>query len=101
MEQRLDVPYRFPKPFHGRVHSAVEGTREATATYFVRPLDEDVEPFLDPLRDALLANGGARDAVLGDGLELLVADTDAIAATAARCLDENPDFLLTRGHALV
>jgi aminoglycoside 3-N-acetyltransferase len=101
VEQRLDVPYRFPKPFHGRVHSRSEGSREVTATYFVRPLDEDVEPFLDPLADALLAIGGARGAVLGDGLDLLVADTDAIASTIARRLEENPDFLLTRGHALV
>jgi aminoglycoside 3-N-acetyltransferase len=100
VEQRLDVPYRFPKPFHGRVTHGPE-SHAVTATYFVRPLDEDVEPFLDPLADALLANGGARSAVLGDGLDLLVADTSAIVATAARCLAENPDFLLTRGHALV
>jgi hypothetical protein len=72
-----------------------------TATYNVRPLDEDVEPYFDALRDELLANGGARQTVLPDGPDLLVADTTAITATVGRCLEENPDFLLTRGHALV
>jgi hypothetical protein len=100
VEQRLGVPYRFPKDFHGTVTSGSE-SREVAATYFVRPLDEDVELFLDPLRDELLANGGARSAMLGDGLDVLVVDASAIAATAGRRLEDNPDFLLTRGHALV
>lgn len=100
VEQRLDVPYRYPKEFHGRVRGGGE-ERTVTATYFVRPLDEDVEPFLDPLADALLANGGARTTTLDDGPELMVVDTEAIEATVVECLAENPSFLLTRGHALV
>jgi aminoglycoside 3-N-acetyltransferase len=100
VEQRLGVPYRFPKDFHGAVRRGSE-SREVTATYNVRPLDEDVELYFDALRDELLANGGARSAVLPDGPDVLVADTTAIAATAGRCLEENPDFLLTRGHAVV
>ena len=100
VEQRLDVPYRYPKDFHGRVRGGGE-ERQVTATYFVRPLDEDVEPFLDPLADVLLSNGGARTVPLGDGPELMVVDTEAIEAAVAGCLAENPSFLLTRGHALV
>jgi aminoglycoside 3-N-acetyltransferase len=100
IEQVLDVPYRFPKEFDGTVSRAGE-SREVTATYFVRPLDEDVEPFLDPLAHELVANGGARIAALDDGPELMVCDCEAIEATTERCLAENPDFLLTRGHALV
>jgi aminoglycoside 3-N-acetyltransferase len=100
VEQRLAVPYRFPKKFPGVVTSGGE-RREVTATYYVRSLDEDVESFLDPLADELVANGGARTAVLDDGPDLMVVDTAAIEATVERCLDENPSFLLTRGHALV
>jgi aminoglycoside 3-N-acetyltransferase len=100
IEQVLDVPYRFPKDFHGTVSRGAD-RRDATATYFVRPLDEDVEPFLDPLADELLRNGGARTAALEDGPELMVCDAPAIEATVGSCLADNPDFLLTRGHALV
>jgi aminoglycoside 3-N-acetyltransferase len=100
VEQLLDVPYRFHKKFHGTVSRGGE-SRAAGATYFVRPLDEDVEPFLDPLGDALLENGGARTAALEDGPELMVCDAAAIERTVEQRLAENPDFLLTRGHALV
>jgi aminoglycoside 3-N-acetyltransferase len=100
VEWLLEVPYRYPKEFRGAVRSGDEA-REVTATYLVRPLDEDVESFFDPLADELLATGGARSAVLGDGPGVMVADTAAIEAIVAQRVEENPSFLLTRGHALV
>jgi aminoglycoside 3-N-acetyltransferase len=97
VEQRLGVPYRYPKDFHGVVR---DGGAEVpvTARYFVRPLDGDIEVHLDPLAEALLAEGKAASATLALGPALLVTDAWSIEETIRRKLEENPSFLLRRGH---
>lgn len=97
VEQRLGVPYRYAKDFHGVVR---DGGVEVpvTARYFVRPLNGDVEVYLDPLSDALLAAGVAAAEELPGGPTLLVTDAWAIEETIGRKLRENPSFLLRRGH---
>jgi aminoglycoside 3-N-acetyltransferase len=97
VEQRLGVPYRYMKDFHGAV---VQGGQRApvTARYFVRDLGGDVEVYLDALGHELLASGGARTATLPEGPALLMTDTVAIEEAIVRKLRDNPSFLLRRGH---
>jgi aminoglycoside 3-N-acetyltransferase len=97
LEQRLRVPYRYFKEFGGMIR---DGDRlvPATARYFVRDLEADVENWFDPLADALIECGAARRARLPRGPALLITRARAIEAEATRRVRENPDFLLRRGH---
>jgi aminoglycoside 3-N-acetyltransferase len=97
VEQRLCVPYRYFKDFAGVVRNGDHAVA-TTARYYVRDLDADVESFFDPLADALLASGAARQATLPRGPTLFIARARAIEAEARRRIGENPDFLLRRGH---
>lgn len=97
VEQRLSVPYRLMKDFHGAVRRADE-QREVTATYYVRELTTETEVHLHPLADALLREGRARTSLLPDGPRLLVTDTASVLEVSRRELASNPDFLLRRGH---
>jgi aminoglycoside 3-N-acetyltransferase len=97
VEQRHQVPYRYMKDFHGMVEN--RGTRsEVTASYFVRPLDGDVEVFLTPLEEALLASGRARGGPGGGGRGRPPTSASAIEEEAVQHLRRNPSFLLRRGH---
>jgi aminoglycoside 3-N-acetyltransferase len=97
VEQRLGVPYRYMKDFTGTVKTRERAAR-VTAHYFVRDLDSDVEPFLIPLADSLLARGRAARASLPDGPSLLVTDAESTRVVAEEELSSNPSFLLERGH---
>ncbi|TBR21398.1 hypothetical protein EPO15_10395, partial [bacterium] len=55
-EQRLNVPYRFWKEFHGRVRCPA-GLRDSSCRMFVRDLDVDVQLDLSPIRRHLSARG--------------------------------------------
>ena len=98
VEQQLGVDYRTLKPFRGTVREG-RHEQEAVAHFNVRKLVPGDDPYLGPLGDVLLAEGGARRTTIPDGPALLVADCRAIAEHTARCLARNPDFLIERGHA--
>jgi len=97
-EQRMGVPYRFLKNFRGEVRAG-DDAGTVTARYFVRDLEGDVEPYFDPLADALLTRGGASSASIQRGPSLFLTDAAAVEATARDRVGEHPDFLLRRGHA--
>jgi aminoglycoside 3-N-acetyltransferase len=97
LEQRLRVPYRYFKDFTGTIREGDRAMR-ATARYFVRDLESNVESFFDPLADVLLESGTARHVTLPRGPALLVTNARAVEAEAIRRVGENPDFLLRRGH---
>jgi len=98
VEQRLGVPYRQLKDFHGTV---LDGDRKTPtrARYFVRDLDADVESHFGPLAAALLAGGGAAAAELERGPRLFLTSACAVSQEIERRLPECPDYLLRRGHA--
>jgi aminoglycoside 3-N-acetyltransferase len=97
VEQRLAVPYRYFKAFEGTI--VADGREQrTTARYFVRDLEADVEPFFEPLAEALVHAGAARRATLPRGPSVLVTSTRAVEAEAVRRVGEQPDFLLARGH---
>jgi aminoglycoside 3-N-acetyltransferase len=98
VEQRLRVPYRYFKDFRGEIRAGGEVV-PATARYFVRDLEADVENWFEPLAGALLASDAARRAPLPRGPALLLVRARAVEAEAVRRVGENPDFLLRRGHA--
>lgn len=93
VEQRLRVPYRYPKPFSGVV---VDGGRriEVTATYLVRRLDGSVEPSFERLAAALTDAGAARSTTLPDGPALLLVDVEAIEPAVRAGLEGDPRYLL-------
>ncbi len=97
VEQRHGVDYRYMKNFHGIVEDGEERA-EATASYFVRPLDGDVDVFLRPLEAALLDAGLARTVAVPDGPRLLATDARSVEQVAVAELAKNPSFLLRRGH---
>lgn len=97
VEWRLGVPYRYSKDFSGRI---TDGSRTvaATATYFVRSLDGDVEPCFDALGAALRVSGGAVEVRLTRGPRILVTTASAVEREARVGLVANPEFLLRSGH---
>jgi aminoglycoside 3-N-acetyltransferase len=97
VEQRLRVPYRYFKEFCGVIR---DGDRlvPATARYFVRDLEADVENWFDPLAAAMVESGAARRARLPRGPALLITTARAVEAEATQRVRQNPDFLLRRGH---
>ncbi len=97
VEQRLGVPYRYFKDFHGTVVDGGVSTA-VTARYYVRDLDSDVVNTFTPLARDLLAAGDARRARLDRGPELFVTGARAVSAAVARGMAANPDYLLRRGH---
>lgn len=98
VEQRLRVPYRHLKDFHGTVLDGDERAAAVTARYFVRDLADDVESHFAPLGEDLLAAGDARRACLERGPGLYVTSAAAVASRIERRLGEHPDYLLRRGH---
>ena len=98
VEQRLGVPYRYPKTFTGAVIDGVHRT-PTVATYLVRDLEADVVPFFAPLERDLRAEGGARSLAMPDGPELLVVRTCALTSAIREGVRSNPLYLLERGHA--
>lgn len=98
VEQRLDVDYRALKRFRGTVRDGGQ-EQEATAVFNARKLVPGDDPYLVPLGDVLLADGGARRTTIPNGPTLLIADCRALAEHAVRGLAGNPDFLIERGHA--
>jgi aminoglycoside 3-N-acetyltransferase len=97
VEQRLRVPYRYFKEFGGTIRDGDAAVR-ATARYFVRDLEDDVENWFDPLAAALVESGAARRASLPRGPALLLTTARAVEAEATRRVRQNPEFLLRRGH---
>jgi aminoglycoside 3-N-acetyltransferase len=97
VEERRRVPYRYMKAFTGAVLRDGERT-ETTAEYFVRHLDQDVENDFQPLAAEMLARGAATETRIPKGPRILVAGARAVHDVAMEGLDDNPDFLLTRGH---
>lgn len=97
LEQRLGVPYRYAKDFHGTTVDGDELT-ETTARYFVRDLEGDVIPYFDPLQADLIARDGARTTTLPDGPVLLLTDTAQLEDAVLAGLETNPLYLIRRGH---
>jgi aminoglycoside 3-N-acetyltransferase len=97
VEQQLEVPYRYFKDFHGRVHAGGEST-EVTARFYVRDLEADVEVYLAPLCDDLLRAGRARASAMEGGPSIYLTDAVAVAEMAAERVAVHPDYLLRRGH---
>lgn len=98
VEQQLLVPYRYFKDFQALVSDG-SCLRPATARYFVRDLDADVENWFEPLARALLELGLASTASLSRGPELFLTDAPSVAEVATEQVRLNPDFLLRRGHS--
>src|SRR4051794_33954570 len=99
IEQRLDVPYRYRKPFSGEVTSPQNPPRTVTAVYNVRRLDEDVVTDFGPLEARLREAGHLREHRIERGPRLALVRARAVAEVAEREVARNPDFLLRRGHA--
>jgi aminoglycoside 3-N-acetyltransferase len=97
VEERRRVPYRYMKAFTGAVIRDGERT-PTTAEYFVRHLDQDVENEFGPLAGELLARGAAVETRIPKGPRILVAGARAVHDVAMERMDDNPDFLLARGH---
>ena len=98
VEQRLQVPYRYLKPFSGRVVAGGAAT-PVEARYYVRHLDQDVENTFTPLGEELVRRGLARELRIPRGPRLFLTRARAAHDVAAEQIEVNPDYLLTRGHA--
>jgi aminoglycoside 3-N-acetyltransferase len=94
VEQTLGVPYRYLKPFTGRVDGV-----PVTAEFFVRRLDEEVVTLLDPLWASLVQAGLGHTASIPRGPTIRAVRARAVMAHARERLAAEPDFLLERGHA--
>jgi aminoglycoside 3-N-acetyltransferase len=97
VEQRLEVPYRYLKDFHGEVVADGEPT-PVTARYYVRRLEEDVKNTFTPLAGELLARGLARELRIPRGPRLFVTRARAAHNVAVEEIRRHGDYLLTRGH---
>lgn len=97
VEQQMEVPYRYFKDFHGRVHAGGHST-DVTARFYVRDLEADVETYLAPLGDDLLRAGRARAMAMDGGPSLYLTDAVAVFEIAAERVSDHPDYLLRRGH---
>ena len=97
IEQRLEVPYRYPKLFEGEVRAGPEH-RQVRVSYLVRRLEQDVVTDALPLWEALVQGGHTRSAAIDRGPMLHGVRARVVSEIAARQIAENPDFLLERGH---
>lgn len=93
VEQVYGVPYRFVKPFWGRV---ILPDREIYDyfNYFVRPLEEPYQLTLAPFEEHLRERGLMRHVSFGLGEISLVSMSDFL-VEAFRLLSHSPNFFLT------
>ena len=87
IEELHGIPYRFIKQFHGTI---IDGptSYEDSCTYFVRPLDGDVETNLSRLEARLRERGSLREVSIGDG-SIIVVDTVDMFDQGMHLLDED------------
>jgi aminoglycoside 3-N-acetyltransferase len=97
VEQLAAVPYRYWKRFPG-VARTPAGERELTVRYFVRDLDSDTTSNLNPLGEALLAEGRARRTAIPRGPMLTVTDARSVVDVGLEKLAEQPEYFLRRAH---
>jgi aminoglycoside 3-N-acetyltransferase len=98
VEQQLGVPYRYMKGFRGDVVAAERRT-PVTARYFVRDLDAGVENAFLPLAAELSARGLLGEHRIARGPRMLCCTARDVYDVAVEKVHEQPDYLLTRGHA--
>lgn len=93
VEQALEVPYRYQKPFQGEVVHAGATTR-VVASYFVRDLKAGVENDFSRLAADLLHHGGAKETRMAGGPRVLVTSAKAVLRVASEGVRSDSAYLL-------
>jgi len=97
VEQLGEVPYRYWKEFPGTARTPA-GERSFTVRYFVRDLDTDTVSNFNPLGEALVEAGLAREATIPKGPNMIVTDARSVVDVGLEKLAEHPEYFLRRGH---
>lgn len=95
IEQEHQVPYRFTKTFNGTFIDANGRAHEDSCTYFVRPLDENIDNDMTRIAPYLREKKLVRETTIGNGRLSVIGANDLYAATM-HLLDTDPYYLLAR-----
>ncbi len=94
VEQVHQVPYRFNKTFYGTFIDAEGNAHEDECTYYVRPLDQDVDNDFTKITPQVRDNGQLKELTVGNGT-VYVIDANELFKTSMHLLDIDPYFFLT------
>lgn len=93
IEQRVQIPYRTDREFCGTLIDESGNASQECATYFVRPLDQNIELDADKVERSLEENGLLRRATLGAGTVLAISASDFL-SYGRKELARDPYFFL-------
>jgi aminoglycoside 3-N-acetyltransferase len=98
VEQEHQVPYRFIKTFDGTFIDKEGKGHEDSCTYFVRPLDENIDNDMTRITPYLREKKLVKEGRVGNGEISVVAANDLYAA-GMRLLDADPYYLLAQASS--
>ena len=98
LEQKHNVPYRFIKTFDGTFIDKEGREHEDSCTYFVRPLDENIDNDMTRITPHLREKKMVMERRLGNG-EISVVSANDLYVTGMRLLDIDPYYLLAQSSS--